>query len=125
MTHSLRLSLFLSLMLAACVTPDDEYVCDCVLEPTSEEAMAMQGFTDAALFSQGRETRDDENDLVWYQFDPAIATPEMIAASPAATCGYYDQPVVSSRIVDDYRNEDTMKEPGSKYLIVICGPANS
>lgn len=115
-----RLAFALPLLLAACVKAEAPYDCNCVEVPTDAEAMAMQGFTDAALYSQGMEGLDNGQDLTWYQFDPDVATPEMIAASPAATCGYWGQTVVSSRITENYRDEDTLKEPGSKYLIVIC-----
>lgn len=109
------------IFLAACVSSQDEpYVCDCVEVPTDEQAIAMQGFTDAAIISQGMEKLDNGDDLTWYQFDPTIATPEMIAAAPGNTCGYWGQAVVSSRITDTYRSEDTLKEPGSKYLLVTC-----
>lgn len=116
------LLLLSALALTACAPTEGPYDCNCVVVPTDEESIAMMGFTEAAILSQGMEKLDNGDDLSWYEFDPAVATAEMIAASPGNTCGYYGQPVVSSAIVDSYPAAGIEQTAGSKYLIVTCGP---
>lgn len=111
-----------ALAVSACAPADGPYDCNCVSVPTDEESIAMMGFTEAAILSQGMEKLDNGDDLSWYEYDPAVATADMIAASPGNTCSYYSQPVVSSAIVDSYPAAGIEQTEGSKYLIVTCGP---
>ena len=122
---SLRPALLLALLLTACAPAGDEaYDCNCVEAPTDESSIAMTGFPMAAILAEGGTRVDEATDVTWYEYDPAVATPEMIAASPGNTCGYYDRPVVSTRIADSYPGAGIEQTPGSKYLIVTCGPVN-
>ena len=116
-----RTALILSLLsLGACAAPSETHDCNCVETPSDDSSIAMSGFTEAAIISEGMDTDAKGNTVYYYQYDPAIATPEMIAASPGNSCGYYGRTVLSTRFADTYAGDIVGKKPGSKFLIITC-----
>ncbi len=115
-----RLAFLLPLALAACAAPQDDYPCDCVEVPTDESSIAMTGFPLNVILSEGGERVDDRTDVEWIQYDTALATPEMLAAAPGNTCGYWGKTVVSTRFADSFPDDLEGKQPGGRYIVITC-----
>lgn len=103
--------------LSACV-PSNPETTGGIIEMTDEMSIADIGFPVAAVISQRLASQDDGTTLSAVQYDTALATPEMIAAAPAALCAGVELSLVSSRQFAP--TSDYLDITGSMVIEAIC-----
>ncbi len=104
-------------VLSACVQTDPESMGG-IIETTDDMSIADTGFPFTAVMSHRLATQADGTTLSAVQFDAALATPDMIAAAPAALCAGVELSLVSSREVAP--TLDDLDIAGSRVIEAIC-----
>ncbi len=85
-----------ALALSACTPPTYETEGG-IIETTDEMSVAQTGFPNAAIVMTRSAQLPDGTTLRAVQYDAALATQEMIDASPSALCAAWDLALISSR----------------------------